>query len=327
LPRINSQDWLDDDYDPQMDRRDQVQARAHAQRALQRGNKEHQSDHVVVDEILRHAEDPEAVVNTFNPTFTSSRYERIWILNYLGPFYDKRQIDDVLRKVKGGKEANVYCCSAGPAIGTGLLAAKVYRPRQFRNLRNDALYREGREVLSGRGQPVRDRRALLAVRMGTRAGKEMVHTSWLAHEYTTLQALSAAGVRVPKPLAFADNTILMEYVGTLKSPAPTLQSVALNDAEARELFHALMHDVESMLAAGRIHADLSSFNVLYDWNDYRIIDFPQAVDPASHPAAYPLFQRDVKRLTQYFERYGIRSDAERLAQEMWERSGPVAGAP
>lgn len=328
MSRNNIQDWLDEDFDPQADRRNQgrlrPRVREQVQGSVRRAARERTSDHVVIDEILRHAEDPEAVVNAFNPTFASSRYERIWILNYLGPFYDKRQISDVLRKVKGGKEANVYCCSAGPAIGTGLVAAKVYRPRQFRNLRNDSMYREGRDVLGIRGTPIRDRRALLAVKMRTRAGKEMVHTSWLAHEYTTLQLLTDAGVRVPKPLAFADNTILMEYVGSLKSPAPALQSVSLNNSEARELFHSLMHDVESMLAAGRIHADLSAFNVLYDWSDYRIIDFPQAVDPATHPSAFPLFQRDVKRLVQYFERYGIRADATALASEMWERSGPEA---
>ena len=117
----------------------------------------------------------------------------------------------MLRKVKGGKEANVYCCVPGTAAGDGLIAAKVYRPRQFRNLRNDSLYREGREILGARGQPVRDRRALLAIRLGTRKGQEMEHVSWLAHEYAMLQQLHAGGVRVPRPIAFANNTILMEY--------------------------------------------------------------------------------------------------------------------
>jgi hypothetical protein len=41
--------------------------------------------------------------NAFTPTFTSSRYEREWILSYLGPFHDDKHIADVLRKVSGGK--------------------------------------------------------------------------------------------------------------------------------------------------------------------------------------------------------------------------------
>ena len=63
-----------------------------------------------------------------------------------------------------------------------------------------------------------------------------------------------------------------------------------------------------MLSHGRVHADLSAFNVLYWQGDYRIIDFPQSVDPEVHSAAFPLFERDVVRLCQYFSRYGIVAD-------------------
>jgi RIO kinase 1 len=123
-------------------------------------------------------------------------------------------------------------------------------------------------------------------------------------------------------MAFANNTILMEYVGELKTPAPTLQSVTLGCSEALDLFGRLLGDVELMLASGCVHADLSAFNVLYWRGDYRIIDFPQSVDPAVHPSAYPLFERDVTRLCQYFARYGIDADATALAAEMWTRAGP-----
>ncbi len=291
---------------------------------LHRARQERFNDHAVTDEILAHADDPETAAAAFNPTFQSSRYERVWILNYLGPFYEKQLIADVLRKVKGGKEATVYCCQAGAnAPAAGLIAAKVYRPRQFRNLRNDALYRQGREMLGSRGQPIRDRRALLAIKMGTRKGKEMEHVSWLAHEYATLQALERAGVRVPQPIAFANNTILMEYAGTLRTAAPVLQSVSLERDEARALFDALMVDVERMLAAGVVHADLSAFNVLYlGEGDYRIIDFPQAVDATVHPSAPALFERDVTRLCQYFARYGVTAYGPRLAAKIWERVAP-----
>ena len=149
-------------------------------------------------------------------------------------------------------------------------------------------------MLGSRGQPIRDRRALLAIRMGTRKGKEMEHVSWLAHEYATLQALERVGVRVPQPIAFANNTILMEYAGTLRAAAPVLQSVSLARDEARELFNALIADVERMLAAGHVHADLSAFNVLYLGDgDCRIIDFPSrgCCGASSAPA---LFERDVR---------------------------------
>ncbi len=312
---------LDEDFDPAAAGPRRAGAGGRLHRARQQGD----TDHVVMDEILTYADDPEAAASAFNPTFSASRYERAWILNYLGPFYDRQLIADVLRKVKGGKEATVYCCAGGARCELALVAAKVYRPRQFRNLRNDALYRQGREILGARGQPVRDRRALHAVRAGTRKGKEMEHTSWLAHEYASLQVLHAAGVRVPQPIAFANNTILMEYVGDRRTPAPTLHSVRLPPKAARPLFDALLHDVEVMLACGRVHADLSAFNVLYAGGDYRIIDFPQAVDPAAHPSAYPLFERDVTRLCQYFARYGIAADPPALAADIWARVGPEVG--
>jgi RIO kinase 1 len=325
LARFTLEEMLDEDFDPAQARRGRPGLGDNGRSVSRNAPRpERFSDHAVMDDILAHADDTETAAAAFNPSFSSSRYERVWILNYLGPFYERRLIADVLRKVKGGKEANVYCCAPGVAAGDGLLAAKVYRPRQFRNLRNDSLYRQGREILGERGQPVRDRRALVAIRMKTRKGKEMEHVSWLAHEYAMLQQLHERGVRVPRPVAFANNTILMEYVGTLDAPAPVLQSVTLERVEARGLFDALMADVERMLTAGCVHADLSAFNVLYTGRgEYRIIDFPQAVLAETHPSAYDLFQRDVTRLCQYFARYSILADPRGLAARIWERVGPV----
>jgi RIO kinase 1 len=111
----------------------------------------------------------------------------------------------------------------------------------------------------------------------------------------------------------------MEYFGEVNRPAPTLQSVTLERPEARRLFGALLADVETMLAHGLVHADLSAFNVLYWRGDYRIIDFPQAVDPVSHGEAFPLLQRDVTRLCQYFGRYGISAHGPSLARSIWDR--------
>jgi hypothetical protein len=56
-----------------------------------------------------------------------------WILNCLGPFYDKGQNADVLRKVKGGKEANIYCCRGACRGDVGACRAK--RPARLATLR------------------------------------------------------------------------------------------------------------------------------------------------------------------------------------------------
>src|SRR5215469_7320816 len=80
----------------------------------------------------------------FNPTFLAGQRDRPWILSSLSQFYEQDLITDVLRVIKSGKEATVYCCAADPSTSRQLLAAKVYRPRMFRSLKNDAVYRKSR---------------------------------------------------------------------------------------------------------------------------------------------------------------------------------------
>ncbi len=255
----------------------------------------------------------------FNPSFTGSKHERQWIMTYLGRFYEDQVISDVLRQVKGGKEATVYQCRANPAIGVDLIAAKVYRPRMFRQLRNDAVYRKGREVIGEEGKEVRGRREKLAMKKKTDFGQQLRHTTWLANEFQTLQRLYAAGADVPKPFATSDNAILMEYVGDERFSAPALSQVRLEPHAARSLFERLLHNVELMLTHDRVHADLSAYNVLY-WNgQVKLIDFPQAIDPYVNPEAYLLLGRDVERLCQYFARYGITAEATQITRELWER--------
>jgi len=258
----------------------------------------------------------------FNPSFNGSRHEREWILTYLGPFYKDQLITDVLRQVKGGKEATVYCCAAHPSTGVDLLAAKVYRPRMFRNLRNDAQYRQGRALLDDDGKQILDSRTLRAVQKGTSYGQQTTHASWLAHEFATMQLLHASGADVPKPLTRGDNAMLMEYLGDEEMPAPTLNHVTLSREEARPLFERLMRNVELMLSHDRVHGDLSAYNVLYWEGEITIIDFPQVIDAYRNPDAFTLFARDVERLCQYFARYGVATDPSALATQIWTRTMP-----
>jgi RIO kinase 1 len=255
----------------------------------------------------------------FTPSFHPSRHESFWLLSYLEGFYNNQVITDILWRVKGGKEANVYCCAAHPSTGLELIAAKVYRPQMFRNLRNDSQYRQGREVVDQDGKAVRSRREVLAMQKKTRFGQELRHGSWLEAEYQTMQILSDAGADVPKPLAHNNNVILMEYFGGKKSPAPELNQVNLDSSEARRLFDRLIENLTILLACHRVHADLSAYNILYWEGQCKIIDFPQAVDPRRNPDAQALFQRDVVRLCQYFGRYMESPNAAALARKLWTR--------
>ncbi len=247
-----------------------------------------------------------------NFSYEPTRFEEEWLPHSLGGFYEDEWFTNVLYRVKGGKEANVYCCEAHPSTGLKFLAAKVYRPRKFRTMRNDAVYREGRQGTS-------DKRLQRAIKKKTRKGRKEETASWIDHEYQTLRVLHEAGADVPKPLALGENAILMEYVGDGDGAAPTLHEVGLEPEEARRFFGRLIENVRRFLSCDMIHGDLSSYNVLYWEGDFRIIDFPQAVDPLNNPNAFSLLVRDVERLCQYFAKYGVESHAMSLAEDLWRR--------
>src|SRR5262249_13372649 len=89
---------------------------------------------------------------SFNPAFLASRRDAPWILSSLTPLYDQPLITDLVHEPHSGKEATVFCCTAHPDTGAEYLAAKIYRPRMFRSLRNDAVYRYSRIQRDEQGQ-------------------------------------------------------------------------------------------------------------------------------------------------------------------------------
>lgn len=255
----------------------------------------------------------------FTPTFTGSRQERAWIRESLADFYEDQWFTDVLYRVKGGKEATVYCCRGHPVTEVDLIAAKVFRPRMFRAMKNDTLYKQGRGMLDADAKRVLDRRSLLALRKKTTYGKRLDAASWCRHEFEALTELYEAGADVPRPLAYAPNAILMEFVGDEVQAAPILQSIRLEREEAESLFERLIQNVEILLSRYVIHGDLSAYNVLYQDGDAWIIDLPQTIDALAHPRAYELFARDVDRLCRYFVKQDVEVDAMGLALELWQR--------
>jgi RIO kinase 1 len=257
----------------------------------------------------------------FNFSYHASRHECGWIVDSLGGFYEQQWLDDVIRLVKGGKEANVYQCLANESV-KGLdqpfFAAKVYRPRRFRNLKNDHLYREGRVNLDDEGREIKDDGMQHAMRQKTEYGLELLHTSWIEHEVKTMQILQAAGADVPRVWVSGNNAILMDYIGDEDLAAPILHSIKLSLKEARRHFEQVIENIRLMLANGRIHGDLSAFNILYWQGEITLIDFPQAIDPNINRNAFRIFERDVIRVCEYFARQGVKSNPRRLANEIWK---------
>jgi RIO kinase 1 len=271
----------------------------------------------VVAELTDFIDDATAWVPTYAAALDPKHHERHWLIDSVAPFYRDNVVTDVTRRVKGGKEANVYCCTAHPATGLELIAAKLYRPRELRTLKNDAIYKAGRQLRDEEGKQMKGRREKLALRQKTRFGQQLDMTWWIGNEYRTQQRLFEAGADVPRPIGHNGNTILMAYLGDERLPAPLLSDVSLEREEAADLFDVVMDNVRLMLENHCIHGDLSAFNILYWQGEITIIDFPQVVDARVNPHAQTLLQRDVKRVCDYFRRFGVRSEPARLATEMW----------
>lgn len=284
------------------------------------------------EELIANTADIIGLEGGLQITYVPAKHEQMWLLRSLRPFYDQELISDVEALVKGGKEANVYRCAAHPATGQKWLAAKVYRPRMFRNLRNDQMYRRGRTTLTANGVPAKasDTRLMRALGKKTGFGQQVAHTSWLMHEYTALELLHGAGASVPKPFASGDNAILMSYIGDETGSAPTLNEIKLDEDEVWTLFQKVLRNIVLMLQYGRIHGDLSAYNILYWDRDVTLIDFPQianshvskkthVVGSAVNPDAEFILERDITRVCEYFSAQGVNCDPDAIFGDVWDR--------
>lgn len=256
----------------------------------------------------------------FNPTFLAHQRDRPWVLSSLETFYEDDLITDVLAVVSSGKEATVYCCSGHPSTGLDYVAAKVYRPRMFRSLRNDAVYRASRPQVDARGREGHGAKRWNATAKESERGRAAKISAWIRYEYETQRLLYDAGADVPRPLAQSGNATLMEYVGGGPgTPAPLLREATMEREEAAPLFERVLRNIELWLACDRVHGDLSAYNMLYWEGAITIIDFAQAVDPRYNPAVADLLARDIARVCQYFTRFGVQADAGALASDLWLR--------
>jgi RIO kinase 1 len=312
MPRMNLKLFLDENYEEYTGR--------FTRQGKQPGPKKkaRQLTRRAVDGLAEQADD----AGSFDFSYQASRHERWWLIGSLGGFYEGQWLKDVLRLVKGGKEASVYQCLAGvTADQDRYLAAKVYRPRMLRNLKNDHLYREGRENLDADGNEILDHGMENAMRKKSAYGMELLHTSWIEHEFRALNSLHAAGADVPVAHARGNNAILMSYIGGPDTAAPTLNSIDLDRVEARQLFERVVRNIEIMLSQERIHGDLSAYNILYWEGKITLIDFPQVINPHENRSAYRIFERDVTRVCEYFTRQGLKLKPHKLAAEIWTSNG------
>ncbi len=164
---------------------------------------------------------------------------------------------------------------------------------------------------------MKGRREKLALQQKSNFGKNLDMVWWIGNEYRVQKTLFDAGASVPRPIGHNGNTILMDYIGNDRLPAPPLSDVSLDQAEASDLFQGIMDNVQLMLENHCVHGDLSAYNILYWEGDIWIIDFPQVVDARSNPNAQMLLKRDVQRVCDYFARFKVQSDPAQIVRDLW----------
>ena len=198
-------------------------------------------------------------------------------------------IDEVVARLKSGKEADVWLVRHGEQV----LAAKVYKDRNFRSFKNNVGYKEGRAVRNSRTQRAMDK--------GSRFGQAAAEDAWKSAESDALHKLHAQGVRVPAPVLFYEGILLMHLVLDAEgNAAPRLIDAIIPSEQAGAVYADLRTQAIRMLCADLIHGDLSPYNVLLGAEGPTVIDFPQVVSAAQNSTAESFFKRDIENLRAFF---------------------------
>ena len=144
--------------------------------------------------------------------------------------------------------------------------------------------------------------------------KRKIIFEWVKREFRNLTKSRDAGVRVPTPIFFKDNVILMSLVGEQDDVAPQAKNVAVDDPE--EFVNDLLNQMKIMYQKAKlVHADLSMYNILVHDQKPVLIDMSQTT-AFDDPHAREYLIRDIKNVAFFARRAGIDLDVEEVLAEI-----------
>ena len=122
--------------------------------------------------------------------------------------------------------------------------------------------------------------------------------AWTNKEYRNLQRYKENGIRVPEPIEFDKNCLLMEYIGDKNGPAPQLRNTVMKKP------NSTYKDVVGFIVNGYkkahlVHGDLSEYNILLFRDKPILIDCGQALT-ADHFNAKEFLMRDITNVNRFF---------------------------
>ncbi|MFH1510918.1 MAG: serine protein kinase RIO [Candidatus Woesearchaeota archaeon] len=198
--------------------------------------------------------------------------------------------DGLVGPVFVGKESNVFSAKKGRS----LVIVKIYRletcdfNRMYDYIKSDSRYTHLKK---------RSRQIIFA---------------WAQREYRNLLLARQAGVRVPTPITFKYNILVMELIGDTV-PSPKLKDCI--PANPKRFLGEVISLVKSLYASGLVHGDLSSFNILNLNEKPVFIDFSQATTTNS-PLAKELLHRDIHNVATFFAKHGVNLDKELVLEDI-----------
>ncbi len=134
---------------------------------------------------------------------------------------------------------------------------------------------------------------------GIKKNKKSIIFAWCKKEFRNLEKARKGGVVCPKPIAFLNNILVMEFLGKDYEPYPRLKDAKIK--KDKKLFNEVVRNIKKMYNVGLVHGDLSEYNILVGDKVY-IIDMSQSV-LLTHPNANMFLERDVKNVCKYFSKY------------------------
>ena len=196
--------------------------------------------------------------------------------------------DHLKEPISIGKEANIFSAVKYDSQGKEkLIIVKIYRletcdfHQMYKYIRYDPRF------------------------LNLKRKKRLIIFAWCKREFQNLLKARAKGCRVPTPIIFKDNILLMEHIHNKGESG--VASAKLKDDHPSDP-EAFYEDVQRQLAklekAKIVHGDLSSFNILNRDEKPVFIDFSQST-PLDSANAQELIDRDKKNVDNFFRKLGV----------------------
>ncbi len=223
-------------------------------------------------------------IKSLENVFDESTLRTVFKLSSQGLF------DELESPIALGKEANVFTAKKG----NDRVIVKIYRVqscdfgKMFDYIKSDPRYYNLKKT------------------------KRNIIYSWVQREFRNLNLAREANVRVPTPIAYKNNVLVIEYIGK-KDPSPKL--LHHKPKAKKKIFEEILNQMNKLYKAKLIHGDLSAFNILVKDEKPVLIDFSQAT-PIKDLNSEIFLDRDIKNIQTFFKKIGLDVDKDKMHEKI-----------